>query len=83
MLYTAAFGGRPNGALLSHRAIVAQNQTYATLKGVSAESSYLNVGPLFQVAPLLKTLATFQVGGTYARGFKSSGGIYLYRRLWV
>lgn len=64
MLYTAAFAGQPNGALLSHRAIITQSSNYANIRGVDSNSRYLNVGPLFHVATLLETMATFQAGGT-------------------
>ena len=63
MLYTAAFAGQPNGALLSHRAIIAQSNTFAGIRAIDAKSCYLNVGPLFHVATLLETMATFQAGG--------------------
>ncbi len=63
MLYTAAFGGQPNGALLSHRAIMAQSQVFIDIRKLTNETRYLNVGPLFHVATLLETMATFQVGG--------------------
>lgn len=62
MLYTAAFSGKPNGAVISHRAIVHQSQTYSNIKGIDAQACYLNVGPLFHVATLMETLATFYVG---------------------
>lgn len=64
MLYTAAFSGQPNGALLSHRAIMAQSHTFAGIRNISSATCYLNVGPLFHVATLLETMATFQAGGT-------------------
>jgi acyl-CoA synthetase (AMP-forming)/AMP-acid ligase II len=63
MLYTAAFGGKPNGALLSHTAVMAQNATFAAIRNIDAQARYLNVGPLFHVATLLETMATFQAGG--------------------
>jgi acyl-CoA synthetase (AMP-forming)/AMP-acid ligase II len=63
MLYTAAFSGQPNGALLSQRAITSQNRNFATARGLSETSRYLSVGPLFHVATLLEALATFQAGG--------------------
>ena len=65
MLYTAAFTGRPNGALLSHRACVTQGSYMARLQEVGADYVYLNCGPLFHVATFMTTLATFLSGGTY------------------
>lgn len=64
MLYTAAFAGRPGGALLSHRALVTQGALLGSLQGIGAEYVYLNCGPLFHVATLMTTLATFVAGGT-------------------
>ena len=64
MLYTAAFTGRPNGALLSHRALVTQGSFMAQIQGVGSDYVYLNCGPLFHVATFMTTLATFLSGGT-------------------
>jgi len=64
MMYTAAFTGTPNGALLSHRALVLQGSLMAQIQGVGADYIYLNCGPLFHVATFMTTLATFMAGGT-------------------
>lgn len=64
MMYTAAFGGRPNGALLTHEGIVAQNLVMAMVQGVDRNYVYLNSGPLFHIATFMTTLATFHYGGT-------------------
>lgn len=63
MLYTAAFGGRPNGALLSHRALLAQSTTLRLLEGVSATDVYLNSGPLFHIGSFRRTVAIAHAGG--------------------
>ena len=63
-LYTAAFSGRPNGALLSHTAIVFQDLFMASLQEVGSDYVYLNSGPLFHVATFMTTLATFHLAGT-------------------
>ena len=63
-MYTAAFTGSPNGALLSHTAVVCQNLLMAMLQQIDASYVYLNAGPLFHVATLMTTLATFHMGGT-------------------
>jgi long-chain acyl-CoA synthetase len=63
-IYTAAFTGTPNGALLSHTAVVVQNLVMANLQRVDAGYVYLNAGPLFHVATLMTTLAAFQMAGT-------------------
>ncbi len=63
MMYTAAFSGSPNGALLSHRALVLQGTVMAQLQGIGPDYVYLNCGPLFHVATFMTTLATFVSGG--------------------
>jgi acyl-CoA synthetase (AMP-forming)/AMP-acid ligase II len=63
MLYTAAFAGTPNGALITHNAIIAQSLVYGPARGITADYRYLNVGPMFHVATLMETLATFVMGG--------------------
>jgi long-chain acyl-CoA synthetase len=64
LLYTAAFAGRPNGALLSHRALWLQSLVIGRVQEVDRSTVYLNCGPLFHVAALMTTLATFVWGGT-------------------
>ncbi len=63
-LYTGAFGGVPNGAQLAHRAILAQDLVVAMLQRVTEDTVYLNSGPMFHVATLMTTFATFRMGGT-------------------
>jgi len=63
MLYTAAFDGRPNGALLSHTALLAQTTTLRLLEGVGADEVFLNSGPLFHIGTLRRTLAVAHAGG--------------------
>src|SRR5947209_14078044 len=63
-LYTAAFTGRPNGAQLSHTAIVTQDLIMAMLQEITSEYRYLNSGPLFHIATFMTTLATCDMGGT-------------------
>lgn len=62
-LYTAAFSGRPNGALISHEALLTQAVMVAMLADLSSETVYLNCGPLFHVATLMNTFATFVFAG--------------------
>jgi long-chain acyl-CoA synthetase len=63
MLYTAAFTGRPNGALLSQQAVITQSLVMANLQRVDASYVYLNCGPMFHIATLMTTLATYLFGG--------------------
>jgi acyl-CoA synthetase (AMP-forming)/AMP-acid ligase II len=64
LMYTAAFAGRPNAAMLSHTAIVSQDLVIAMLQEVDNAHVYLNCGPMFHIATFMTTLATFHVGGT-------------------
>ncbi|MGH9137569.1 MAG: AMP-binding protein [Acidimicrobiales bacterium] len=64
MLYTAAFTGNPNGALLSHWAVLVQDLVMGNLQRIDSSYVYLNSGPLFHVATLMTTLATFHFAGT-------------------
>jgi acyl-CoA synthetase (AMP-forming)/AMP-acid ligase II len=63
-LYTAAFGGRPNGALLSHDAVLSQALMVALVQRITEETVYLNSGPMFHMATLMTTFATLDMGGT-------------------
>jgi long-chain acyl-CoA synthetase len=63
-IYTAAFGGRPNGALLSHLGFILENMAVAQLQHLESDAIYLNSGPLFHVGSFMTTMATFQQGGT-------------------
>ena len=64
ILYTAAFEGRQNGALLPHRALLAQALIGTSLGLAGPDDVYLNSGPLFHVGTFKSTLATFVAGGT-------------------
>jgi long-chain acyl-CoA synthetase len=64
MLYTAAFAGRPNGALLSHTAVTTQDMVMGMLQEITGDYVFLNSGPLFHIATFMTTLATFHFGGT-------------------
>ncbi len=63
-MYTAAFLGTPNGAMLSHNAIIGQDLVMAMMQGLDSQAVYLNSGPLFHIATFMTTLATFHLGGT-------------------
>lgn len=64
ILYTAAFDGKPCGAMLSQTAILLQCLVLARTQGVSNDTVFLNSGPLFHLGTLMSTLATFVAGGT-------------------
>jgi long-chain acyl-CoA synthetase len=63
MLYTAAFDGRPNGALLSQRALMAQSMSLRLLESLDAAVVYLNSGPMFHIGSLRRTIAVAHAGG--------------------
>ncbi|MBM3674320.1 MAG: AMP-binding protein [Actinobacteria bacterium] len=71
--YTAAFDGRPNAAMLPHRAIVAQGLLMGPWMGVSARSRYLAAGPLFHVGVWMEGFATFLAGGANVFVRRSDG----------
>ncbi len=62
-LYTAAFGGAPNGAQLSHDAVLSQALMMAMVQRIGEGTVYLNSGPMFHMATLMTTFATFHMGG--------------------
>ncbi|HKA92393.1 MAG TPA: AMP-binding protein, partial [Acidimicrobiia bacterium] len=64
LMYTAAFSGRPNAAMLSHTALITQGLVMGRLAGIDADYVYLNCGPLFHIATFMTTLATYVAGGT-------------------
>lgn len=64
IVYTAAFEGRPNGALLSQTAILLQDLVVQRVQDLSHRTVFLNSGPLFHVGTLMTTFATFHIGGT-------------------
>ncbi|MEV0588255.1 AMP-binding protein [Nonomuraea sp. NPDC050310] len=63
-LYTAAFGGRPNAALLSSAALLAHSTTLMTVRQMEPGFTFLSSGPLFHVGTMMFCLATFHLGGT-------------------
>jgi len=63
-LFTAAFGGRPNGALLSHDAVLSQALMVALVQRITEDTVYLNSGPMFHMATLMTTFAALHMGGT-------------------
>ncbi|WP_329519942.1 AMP-binding protein [Spirillospora sp. NBC_01491] len=62
-MYTAAFDGRPNAALLSHSALVAHSMALLHVRQMEDGFAFLACGPLFHVGTMMFTLATFQLGG--------------------
>ncbi|WP_157253461.1 AMP-binding protein [Nonomuraea typhae] len=63
-LYTAAFAGRPNAALLSSAALVAHSSSLLVVRQMEPDFTFLANGPLFHVGTMMFCLATLQIGGT-------------------
>ncbi len=64
MMYTAAFAGTPNGAMLSHTAVLVQDLIMGMMQEITNEYVYLDCGPLFHIATFMTTMATLHFGGT-------------------
>jgi long-chain acyl-CoA synthetase len=62
IIHTAAVGGRPRGALLSHGNVMCADMQFAYLFGFTKEDGYLNAVPLFHVGGLFFTCMSFHVG---------------------
>ncbi|MFC4584514.1 AMP-binding protein [Sphaerisporangium corydalis] len=63
-LYTAAFDGRPNAALLGHAALVAHAASLLHVRQMEPGFTFLTSGPLFHVGTMMFCLATLLAGGT-------------------
>jgi acyl-CoA synthetase (AMP-forming)/AMP-acid ligase II len=63
-LYTAAFDGRPNAALLSHTALIAHSMSLLHIRQMEPGFTFLNCGPLYHVGTMMFCLATLHIGGT-------------------
>lgn len=64
IMYTAAFGGRPNGAVLAERALLAQNLVLHGVQELSTDARMLVTAPLFHIASFMMMSAVFHAGGT-------------------
>lgn len=64
-LYTSAFDGKPNAAVLSHDAVISHDMVIALLRRVEPGAfSYLACGPLFHVGTMMWLTTTFHLAGT-------------------
>jgi long-chain acyl-CoA synthetase len=75
LVYTAAFGGRPNAAMLSNRALLAQALLMAPWSGIDDQYVFLNSGPLFHIGTFMANLSTFVAGGTNVFVRRSDGDV--------
>lgn len=64
LMYTAAVGGRPRGAMITHRSFVYQSVQVALMAGIGAQDVYLNMMPMFHTMDLSLALAFFHLGAT-------------------
>ena len=64
IIYTAAFDGKPAGAVLSQTTILTQNLVLAPTQNVTAATAFLAVGPMFHLGTLMQCLTVFHMGGT-------------------
>jgi long-chain acyl-CoA synthetase len=64
VIYTAAFSGRPGGAMMSHLGFLIENLMIANLQRVDHETVFLNSGPLFHIGNWMTTMATMLFAGT-------------------
>ena len=63
IMHTAAIQGKPRGALLTHRNLIACSvQTMSTLR-LTEHDTYMNILPLFHIAGLMAALTTMHIGG--------------------
>lgn len=62
LMYTAAVGGRPRGAMMSHRSFVYQSVQVALAVGARPQDTYLNLLPLFHTMDLSLAMTFFQLG---------------------
>ncbi|HEX5615764.1 MAG TPA: AMP-binding protein [Acidimicrobiia bacterium] len=74
-IYTAAFVGHPNAALLPHRALVAQGALMAPWQDIDDSYVFLNSGPLFHIGTFMPNLSTFVAGGTNVFVPRSDGEV--------
>jgi len=72
-VYTAAFDGRPNAAMLSNRALIAQALLMAPWSGIDDQYVFLDSGPLFHIGTFMPNLSTFVAGGTNVFVRRSDG----------
>src|SRR5262245_24475600 len=73
LIYTAAFDGRPNAAMLPSRALIAQGLLMAPWSGIDEHYVFLNSGPLFHIGTFMPHLSTFVSGGTNVFVRRSDG----------
>jgi acyl-CoA synthetase (AMP-forming)/AMP-acid ligase II len=63
IIHTAAIQGKPRGAMLTHRNLVACSIHTIGALGLTHDGAYLNILPLFHIAGLMAALTMLHAGG--------------------
>ena len=63
IIHTAAIQGKPRGAVISHRNLVACSMQMLGALGLADDGAYLNILPLFHIGGLMGGLTIMQAGG--------------------
>ncbi len=63
IIHTAAIQGKPRGAMLTHRNLVACSIHATAALGLTYDDAYLNILPLFHIAGLMAALTVLHAGG--------------------
>jgi long-chain acyl-CoA synthetase len=63
IIHTAAIQGKPRGAMLTHRNLVACSIHAVAALSLTYEDAYLNILPLFHIAGLMAALTVMHAGG--------------------
>ena len=63
IIHTAAIQGKPRGAIISHRNLIACTIQVIGVMGLTPRDAYLNILPLFHIAGLVASLTMFHAGG--------------------
>ncbi len=63
IMHTAAVQGKPRGAMLSHRNLVACSIQTSSTMGLTPQEIYLNILPIFHIAGFVMALSVMHSGG--------------------
>jgi long-chain acyl-CoA synthetase len=63
IIHTAAIQGKPRGAVISHRNVIACNIQTISVMGLTPRDSYLNILPVFHIFGLAACLTMMHAGG--------------------
>ncbi len=63
IIHTAAIQGKPRGAIISHRNLIACTIQVIGVMGLTPRDAYLNILPLFHIGGLVASLTMLHAGG--------------------